>query len=173
MTTTTPMPQTVEAFMAQAVAMELDAAQRYAELADTMETHNNLEVAELFRKMAVIEGKHADQIMAEMGWSELPTHARAPAWEGHESAESVPVEATHYLMRPWHALQLALAAEQRAERFFARLVAEASDESIKRAARELQLEEQEHVALIQQWLTRVPQPEAHWDDDPDPPRYNE
>ncbi len=59
-------------FMAQALAMEIEAAERYAEFADAMETHNNLEVAALFRKMADIEGKHATQIMAEMGWKEPP-----------------------------------------------------------------------------------------------------
>ena len=169
----TPVPQTIEAFMAQAVAMELEAAQRYAELADTMETHHNREVAELFRKMAVIEGKHAEQIMAEMGWSELPLGARAPVWDGMESAESVPVDETHYLMRPWHALQLALAAEQRAERFFAQLAEAATVDSVRRAALELHAEEKEHVELIQQWLKRVPQPEPGWDEDPDPPRYDQ
>jgi len=42
-----------------------------------MEMHNNLEVAALFRKMADIEGRHAAQIMAEMGWKEPPAMPRA------------------------------------------------------------------------------------------------
>ena len=73
---------TIEDFMVQAVAMELEASQRYAELADVMEVHNNRDVAELFRKMSVIEGKHAEQVMAQMGWSELPAGPRAAPWEG-------------------------------------------------------------------------------------------
>ena len=36
-------------FMAHAYAMEAEAAERYAEFADSMETHNNLEVASMFR----------------------------------------------------------------------------------------------------------------------------
>ena len=42
-------------------------------------------------------------------------------WGTPESPEVVPIEEMHYLMHPWHALQLALSAEQRAEAFFAEL----------------------------------------------------
>ena len=45
-------PPTLYAFMAQALAMELEAVERYTEFADAMETHNNLEVASMFRTMA-------------------------------------------------------------------------------------------------------------------------
>ena len=103
--------------------MEIEAAQRYAEFADAMETHNNLEVAALFRKMADIEGKHAD---ADHGGDGLDRRCRAPraaaaSWEGFEAPETAPGDEVHYLMQPYHALELALANEQRAERFFARL----------------------------------------------------
>ena len=164
---------TLEEFMAQALAMEIEAAQRYAELADTMEMHNNREVGELFRKMAVIEGKHASQIMAQMGWTAVPANARAPAWQGFEPAESVPVEDLHYLIQPWHALQLALAAEQRAESFFAHLVDAVQSEPVRAAARELQEEEREHVELIRAWIAKVPPPDPNWAEDPDPPRYDQ
>lgn len=166
-------PKSLDEFMAQAYAMELDAQQRYEDLADAMETHNNREVAELFRKMAVIEGKHAAQIMAEMGWKQPPANAVAPSWEGYESAESVPIDEVHYLMRPWHALQLALLAEQRAERFFSELAMSAHAEPIRKAAIEMRDEEREHVELIQAWMAKVPQPEKDWAEDPDPPRYDQ
>jgi rubrerythrin len=165
-------PKTIEDFMAQAYAMEVEAAQRYADLADAMDMHNNREVAELFRKMAVIEGKHGTQIMEQMGWKEPPANAVAPSWEGFEAAESVPIDEVHYLMRPWHALQLALAAEQRAERFFAELAMTAKDDSVRKAAIELRDEEREHVELVREWMARVPQPEKDWAVDPDPPRYD-
>jgi rubrerythrin len=166
-------PKTIDEFMAQAYAMELEAQQRYADLADAMETHNNREVAELFRKMVEVEGKHAAQIMAEMGWTTPPANAVAPSWEGFEAAESVPIDEVHYLMRPWHALNLALAAEQRAERFFAELAMTAKDDSVRRAAIELRDEEREHVELVRAWMAKVPQPETDWAEDPDPPRYDE
>ena len=46
-------------FMVQAYMMENDARDRYSEFADQMEVHNNLEVAQLFRRLARIEGLHA------------------------------------------------------------------------------------------------------------------
>jgi rubrerythrin len=167
-------PQTLEDFMAQALALENEAQQRYAELADMMEMHNNREVAELFRKMSVIEGKHAAQIQAEMGWTETPRAAAiAPAWQGFEAAETIPTESLHYLMQPWHALELALASEQRAEAFFAHLAGVATTDAVRRAALELRDEEREHVELIRAWMAKVPKPDKNWADDPDPPRYDE
>lgn len=169
-----PAPATLEDFMVQALAMEMEAQQRYADLADMMEMHNNREVAELFRKMSVIEGKHAEQIKAEMGWTQVPRAAAiAPVWQGFEGAETIPTESLHYLMQPWHALELALAAEKRAESFFAHLAQVATTEAVRKAAVELRDEEREHVELIEAWMARVPKPDANWADDPDPPRYDQ
>ena len=57
-------PASLVALMSTALAIELEAADRYGELADVMETHNNPEVAALFRRMQSIEGMHADAIRA-------------------------------------------------------------------------------------------------------------
>jgi rubrerythrin len=165
-------PRTLIELMAQALAMEMEAAQRYADFADAMDVHNNREVAALFRKMADIERKHAAQIMAAME-SKAPPASGKPSWDGFEAPETTPGDEVHYLMRPYHALQLALVNEQRAERFFARLVRAATVESVRKAARELQAEEREHVALVKAWLKRTPRPDRYWDDDPDPARYTD
>lgn len=165
-------PRTLDEFMAQALVMENEAAQRYTELADMMEMHNNREVAALFRKMAEIEGRHAQQIMAEMGWTSAPA-AGKPPWDSYEAPESAATDDVHYLMQPYHALEVALAAEQRAERFFARLVRAARTESVRKAARELHEEEREHVRLVREWMDRVPKPDADWANDPDPPVYTD
>lgn len=165
-------PKTLEELMAVALAIEMDAVQRYTEFADTLETHNNREVAALFRTMAGYEAKHVTQVMQTMGWKEPPALARAPIeWPGFESPEVVPVDEVHYLMQPWHALQLALAAEQRAEAFFAELVRVAPSDEIRRAAEEMRDEETEHVQLVKAWMAKVPQPSGNWAEDPDPPRY--
>lgn len=167
-------PRTLTEFMACALVMETEAAQRYAELADAMETHNNREVAELFHRMADIEAKHAQKILVTMNWHEAPV---LPAvlldWAGFAAPEAAPGEDVHYLMPPYQALQLALAGEQRAEQFFARLARAAKVASVRKAARELRDEEREHVALVKAWMKKVPQPAADWADDPDPPRYTD
>ena len=76
-------------------------------------------------------------------------------------------------MQPYHALELALANEQRAERFFARLARAATTATVRKAARELQEEEHEHVALVRAWMKKVPKPDADWANDPDPPAYTD
>jgi rubrerythrin len=165
-------PRTLDEFMVKAYEMEIEASQRYADFADAMETHNNREVTELFRKMSHIEGLHATQIMTEMGWSSPPAPGNV-TWEDFEGPETIPMDEVHYLMQPWHALTLALAGEERAERFFGRIAEAATVESVRKAALELQAEEREHVELIRQWMEKVPKPDQDWAHDPDPPRYTD
>ncbi len=164
----------LEEFMAQAWAMEMEAVQRYGELADAMDAHNNRDVAAMFRKMAQYEGKHADQLLAEMGWTEPPLMARSEfRWPSFEGPETVSHDQLHYLMQPWHALELALAAEQHAERFFGDLARKVTSESVRRAALELQAEEREHVDLVKAWMKKVAEPDSDWAVDPDPPRHTD
>jgi rubrerythrin len=108
--------------------------------------------------------------MEEMNWVEVPGMPTG-AWPAMEPPESVPNDEVHYLMHPWHALKLALAAEERAEAFFAELARLAGSDSVRRAALELRDEEAEHVALVKAWLAKTPKPEGDWANDPDPPRY--
>ena len=164
----------IATLMTYALWLELDAVERYRELADAMEMHNNRDVSELFRKMAAIEGKHADKIMKQMAWTRVPPlpPGRSP-WPGFESPETVAHEEVHYLMQPYHALALALKGEERAHRFFESLVRAATTPSVKRAALEMAEEEREHVELVKAWMAKVPRPDDDWRDDPDPPRYTD
>jgi rubrerythrin len=165
-------PGSLSELMVWALWLELEAAERYGELADAMETHNNGDVGELFRKMAAIEGKHAESIMASMGWTTPPPMPAGPApWPGFEGPESAAHEDVHYLMRPWHALALALKGEERAVHFFASLAHHAKVPAVKTAAQAMAEEEREHVVLVKAWMAKVPQPGEGWHEDPDPPRY--
>jgi rubrerythrin len=167
-------PQTLEEFMAQALAMENEAVERYTELADAMEQHNNHEVATLFRTMAGHEAKHGRRIMAEMGWLEVPQiKVHAKTWPAEIAPETLSFGEVHYLMQPWHALQLALSAERQAEAFFATLARLAVSEPVRKAAQEMRAEEAHHVSLIQAWIEKVPKPDPDWATDPDPPRYTD
>ena len=157
-------------FMAQAYTMETEASQRYTEFAEQMEVHNNLEVAQLFRKLAAIEGLHAKQILDEMGWPQMPEPVYALQWAGGEPPESAPVTELHYLMQPWHALELALNNEKRAEKFLAGIAKSAKTPAeVRKLAAEMAAEETEHVQLIKAWMKRVPKPDREWNRDPDPP----
>ena len=160
-------------FMAHAYAMEAEAAERYAEFADSMEMHNNREVAELFRKLSRIEQLHADQILEQMGWKQPPLSSADVRWEGIEGPETGDPTELHYLMQPYHALQIALHNEKRARDFFAHLAKATTSAGVRKGALEMQEDEAEHVRLIEEWIKRTPVPDSNWETDPDPPMLSD
>jgi rubrerythrin len=160
-------------FMSRAYTMELEATERYAAFAEQLETHNNREVASLFRKLAEIEKLHAKRILEEMQWPSVPALPPAYAWEGVEGPETAPFDSLHYLMQPWHALEIALCCEREAQKYYEGIAAGRAPKPVRDAAREMAAEEAEHVRLIQEWMERVPKPQGGWEEDPDPPRANE
>jgi len=160
-------------FMARAYAMELEANERYAQFADQLDTHNNREVAQMFRKLAGVEALHAKRILEEMNWPSMPALPPAFAWETPEGPETAPFEQLHYLMQPFHALEIALKCELQAQRYFEDIAASKAPAAVRKAATEMADEEREHVRLIRDWMKRVPQPKPGWDEDPDPPRTTE
>jgi rubrerythrin len=159
-----------EELLAYSLAMETEAVERFNDLADQMDTHHNYEVADLFRKLAKIEGLHIDNVKRASAGKQLPELlAWEYEWEDGESPEGGSMEEAHYLMQPWHAIELALHGEMRAAAFFRHVVATARDEAVRRLALELAAEEDEHVELLRQWQARFPKPERGWDVDLDPP----
>jgi rubrerythrin len=165
----------LESFMAKAITMEQETGRRYDELADIVQAHDraNPEVVELFRAMAGIERRHADMLLAQMGWTDAPP-ASVPAWNvgagAAEGPEATASDELHYLMQPCDALKIALRNEERAERFFDLLAAVARSGPVREAALALEREERAHVALVKALIAKVPQPGAAWEVDPDPSR---
>lgn len=169
-----PKVSGVQELMAHAYALEIEASERYGEFAAAMEAHNNREVGDLFRKLARVEHRHAEQILEQMGWLQPPPPpAGGWKWESPEGPETGDITDLHYLMQPYHALQIALHNEKRAHVFFERLMLAAPTAAARTAAAELVEEELMHVRLIEEWLARTPEPAPGWDEDPDPPRYTE
>ena len=160
-------------FMSRAYTMELEATERYAQFAEQLETHNNHEVAQLFRKLADIEALHAKRILDEMKWPSMPALPPAYAWDSSEGPETAPFDSLHYLMQPWHALEIALRCERDARQYYDSIAASGAPKQVRDAAREMAADEAEHVRLIEEWMKRVPRPKAGWDEDPDPPGVNE
>ncbi|WP_041717891.1 ferritin-like domain-containing protein [Alkalilimnicola ehrlichii] len=163
---------TVRTFLAHAVVLENDAAERYDELADAMETHNNPEVCELFRRMAGYSRLHLQEATehAEKHAGGLPDLKPWEfQWPGEESPESGELDQSHYLMTVHHALKLALAAETGARDFYGQVARSTRNDEVRALAEEFTAEEAEHAELIEEWLKRYPAPEEGWDEDPDPP----
>ena len=159
-----------EELLAYSLALETEAVDRFNDLADQMEMHHNYEVADLFRKLAKIEGLHIDNVNRASTGKELPSLlAWEFEWDGGESPEGGSMEEAHYLMKPWHAIELAMRGEKRAVAFFRDVAETAIDADVLKMALELVEEEEEHVALLQQWQERFPKPDKGWDDDLDSP----
>lgn len=157
--------------LAHAHKIEADAAEHYGLLAEQMETHNNPEVAKLFRKLEWVEGLHAGKILERAG--DTPLRTLSPwesIWPGDRSPEAVDLGEAHYLMTPFHALQMALKAERSAFAFYDRLAQTATDPEIRQLATEFAEEEREHVELVLTELEKHPPPDTDWSEDPDPAR---
>ena len=155
--------------LAIAYRIEIDAVDRYNLLADQMETHNNPELVKVFRDLARAEGIHGEEIRRLAGDFDVAAHAETMAQFAQESPEEADLSLAHYLMTPWHALQLSLKGEERALAYFTSIVETAKDPKVKAMAAELVEEEAEHVNLVHKLLRRYPKPKDDWADDPDPP----
>jgi rubrerythrin len=160
-------------FMSRAYTMEIEAIERYAQFAEQLDTHNNKEVAGLFRKLSEIESLHAKRILEQMRWPSMPVLTPAYAWETAEGPETAPFDSLHYLMQPYHALEIALQCEIQAQQYYEGIAASSAPSRVREAAAEMAEEERDHVRLIRAWLKKVPRPAAGWDQDPDPPRMSD
>lgn len=157
--------------LAVAYKIEVDAVERYSLLAESMETHNNPELARLFRDLACAEGLHAQEIRRRAGDVDgTADAARLGRRQDADSPEEAELEAAHYLMKPWHALQMALAAEQRALAFFSSVADSADDPGIRSMAAHLAQEEAGHVERVRRLLLKHPRPAGEGSWDPDPPQ---
>jgi rubrerythrin len=164
-----PSITNVADLFAVAYQIEADAVERYKLLADQMDTHNNPELVKVFRDLARAEGIHAEEIRRQAGDIDVVAHARRlGGWKKGESPEEVDLGASHYLMTPWHALQMALKGEKQALAFFTSIVETTKDAKIKEMAAEFKAEEAEHVELVHRLLRKYPAPSAAWSQDPDP-----
>jgi rubrerythrin len=159
-----------EELLAYSLAMETEAVERFNDLAEQMEMHHNYEVAELFHKLAKIEGLHIDNVNKAATGKKLPSLlAWEYEWQGGESPEGGSMEEAHYLMQPWHAIELAMQGEMRAVAFYRHVAETTADEKVLKMALELVEEEEEHVSLLKKWQERYPKPTEGWDEDLDPP----
>jgi rubrerythrin len=169
MSASSPTIQTLADLFGAAYRIESEAVERYQLLADQMEVYNNPELVTVFRDLAKAEGYHAEEIRRQAGDIDVVAHAERIGRWGGESPEEVDLSAAHYMMTPWHALQLALAGEKRALAFFSRIADTTTDPKVKEMAAEFVEEEAEHVNLVHRLLRKYPPPASSWARDSDPP----
>ena len=104
-------------FLAHAVALEQEAADRYLELADMMEAHRNDAVSAVFRSMVRFSQMHCDSIKLRVGSVVLP---QLKSWEyrWRSPPEVGGEEGFDYLIEPYNALKYARANELRAMQYY-------------------------------------------------------
>ena len=148
---------TLDELLAHAHQLEEEAVARYQELADQMVIHHQPELVTFFQTMARVEGLHVAKVRELAAGRELPRLAPWDyRWLTPEAPESVPIGQEHYRMRPRQALELALAAEERAHAFFAQAAGSCPDPEAQQTAAQLAEEERQHAATLREWLTRYP-----------------
>src|SRR6266702_3860078 len=83
---------TVEEFLAYSIHLEEEAATRFGELADAMESGGNKEVGQLFRRLANYSRLHLADAQARAGFRDIPTFGpRDYIWPDLESPESAAI----------------------------------------------------------------------------------
>lgn len=76
--------QSVEEFLAYAINLEREAADRFGQLADVMETCGNHQVGKLFRKLSQYSRLHLGDAQARAGFRDLPDMKVDDfVWPGH------------------------------------------------------------------------------------------
>ena len=153
-------------FLAHAVALEQEAADRYLELADMMESHRNDTVSAVFRDMTRFSELHRDEIRARVGAIGLP---QLKSWEyrWRSPPEVGGEEGFDYMIEAYNALKYARANEVRAMQYYRSVADGSTDAEVRRLAVEFAKEETEHVAALDKWIALTPRPSLTWKDDPE------
>lgn len=163
------MSYTLPEFLAHALALEGEAAARYLELADMMESYRNDPVSSVFRDMHRFSLLHRDDIRKRVGHIELP-QLRSWQYRWRSPPEVGGEEALDYMLGTYQALKCARENELRAMQYYGSVAAEAQDPELARLAGEFADEETEHVAAPDKWIAQTPRPSVTWEEDPDPPQ---
>ncbi len=149
---------------AHALAIEREASTRYLEFAEHMADEGNDHVATLFRNLAKFEAQHVEQLLEvtrEMALPEIP--AGQYAWLDEGAPETAAHDLLFRLMTPYDALDIALAAERRAQRFFDEVYETVTDDELRELARDMASEEADHVDWVERALKANPDPHIDWE----------
>lgn len=158
MANATPIGNLAECY-ASALAIEREAAARSTQFAEYLEEHGAQAAADLFRKLASYEQQHVDELLRRTSGMPLPAlRAWEFSWLDNAPAEQVNHAFIFHLMTPHDALKIALGAEKRAQALYEQTIATTGDPEVKRLARELAGEEMEHIAWLEDALTKAPRP---------------
>lgn len=163
--------ESVAEFLAHALELEHESAERYLELAGSMEVHHNTEVADLFRRLAAMSEAHAREVQDRAAGLQLP---QIPPWGFKWRCPGSPEvdcgdAKINYLMTAVEVLEIALLNETRSRDFYAWVAVDSTDPEVRALAADMADEEGEHVVLLDAWINDEAQRLMAPSEDLDPP----
>ena len=163
--------ESVAEFLIHALELEHESAERYLELAQSMEMHHNTQVAHLFRQLAEMSEAHARQVQDQAAGVALP---QIPPWGFKWRCPGSPeVDCGHakisYLMTAVEVLEVALLNETRSRDFYAWVAVGSPDPEVRALAASMAAEESGHVLLLDAWINDETQRVTPPSEDLDPP----
>jgi rubrerythrin len=145
--------ESVEEFLAYAINLESEAAQRFGQLADAMDACGNHEVSKLFRRLSDYSRLHLADAQARSGFRDIPEMKPADfIWPGLESPETAAIWAADPFIGRDEALEIALDAETASQEYYQGVLDTTRNPEIMALAKEFAEEESEHVAELQKWI---------------------
>lgn len=144
-------------FLAHSLELETEARDRYEELADSLATHHNEQVANFFLRMAGEAELHLAEV-AELARGIVLPELKAWEfdWPGAESPEAASYEAMHYRMSLHQAMTLALDNERAAQDYYRQAATRTDDVETARLACQFADEELLHAQQLERAIAELP-----------------
>ena len=145
----------VNLFLSHAIQLERDAARRFEDLMHAMQSAGNWEVEQLFKRLGEFSRRHLESAMARGGFRDLPQlHPKEFVWPAGVSPEAVGWSGVDSSVDVLGALELALAGERSGRDYYVAVAQSTRDPEVAQLARAFAVEESQHVAELERWITR-------------------
>jgi rubrerythrin len=138
-----------------AILIEEEAAERYEEFTQQMESYRNAEAAKFFGHMKLNEKKHGAQL-AETRRKRFGDAPQSVSREMLFDVEAPEYDEARGFMTLREALDAAYRAEEKAYAFFAAALEKVQDAEVKKLFAELCEEEVEHKELVKAEIAKAP-----------------
>lgn len=167
--------ETVEEFLAHMLVLKCETEDRLEELADCLQVHHNLKVADIFRQLQQLAEEGVCEIERLAEGVDLPVIATWDhQWYFENSPEIACIDNAYYLMNRRQALELASFYSQRTCKFLLQAMDNSQIDEVQKLARQqLSYEQQFFMRKIEHWLTEVGDEDTPLCDDLDPPNLPE
>ena len=140
---------TPEEFYVHALAIEREAAERYAEFAGYFDGRGGETLAGLCRNLARAEREHFDELVRASEHLALPAIPTGDhRWLEGDAPETPARDLLYRVATPRQLLEIALAAELRAHAFFVSVARTALSVEVRQLASIMAAEEVEHVKWV-------------------------